>query len=361
MNLFKLRFPRSFAIPAIDGASEALTFFDKKATPCEGDDVAGFIFSDFSLNPSILQIPADTDFLPEQEALQCMRDNDIAAGLTTPLPKSSTTRERHIRYVDSLRRLIEEIEAQKGVDSKIIAARSDIRDCSLSPLEIFNRLDHRYPDACIFLFSTPLSGTWIGATPELLLRADADRISTVALAGTRPAESQGPWDAKNIEEQRIVTDFILGTLRDKGYDDCRAGRPTTFRAGPVEHLSTSIEAPFGGSIADIADLLATLSPTPALSGYPRPEAIAAITSGEDYRRENYGGFIGYLFSRQAPNADDSRQCRALAFANLRSARIDTAARKIRLFAGGGITRHSIAEEEWTETERKLATLRSILT
>jgi isochorismate synthase EntC len=54
-----------------------------------------------------------------------------------------------------------------------------------------------YPDAFTSLVSVPGIGTWIGATPELLMEVKAGSLRTMALAATRSFsrnnEIMKPW------------------------------------------------------------------------------------------------------------------------------------------------------------------------
>lgn len=357
MNLFMLRLPQSRLI--IAGASERIL-------PASGFRPAGatsapdeFIFAPFCLDPEVKAIPRDlTEMSPEQTDA-AIAANDAEFARNHPIPESGTPRATHLDVVRRIRERVVELERLSGRHAKTIAARTAIAEGTPLPTEIFRRLCRRYPDACAFLFSTPFTGTWTGASPELLLDVDQEGFGSVALAGTRARSADGSptedWDAKNTEEQAIVTEFILDEMRAEGLNP-NAKPPITRRAGPVEHLCTSIYAKsHNHGVPDLRStgirLLRRLSPTPALSGFPRKEAMEAIVREEGFEREYYGGFVGIL---SPPSG------RLTAYVNLRSCRCDSIARRALLFAGGGITRASRPEEEWTETERKLSTLLSVI-
>jgi isochorismate synthase len=57
-----------------------------------------------------------------------------------------------------------------------------------------------------------LFGTWIGATPEVLLSIENEEVKTISLAGTKKSNDESAWNAKEKEEQAIVTQFIEQTL-----------------------------------------------------------------------------------------------------------------------------------------------------
>ena len=252
---------------------------------------------------------------------------------------------------------------RQGTTGKIVAARCMTVKTTPNIIKLLATLRHRYPNATIFCLSTELCGTWIGATPELLMERTSDgHYSAMALAGTRPSGSPEAWDPKNLEEQRIVTDYLLRSFQACGISATPSPLHTR-QAGPVEHLCTIVSSNYepqgnyelrimnyeGESIFDIVRLLSRFSPTPALGGYPRGMAMEMIRSREKGRRGAYGGYFGYVDAVGAFRM----------YVNLRSARIFPEA--VRLYAGGGITRHSDSDAEWTETIRKMQTLLRCMT
>lgn len=264
---------------------------------------------------------------------------------TTPAaPDKSTPPEDYFHEVESI---IAELSGNPH--KKTIACRQIVKHGKLEVKESFLTLCEKYPSAYVFLFCTPQSGAWMGASPELLLKADGCSLHTYALAGTRPAGTKDPWDEKNILEHRIVADYILDLLRSLGM------RPTatplsTRCAGNVEHLFQSITASSSVSNLDcvpseergysVASLLTSLSPTPALCGMPKAESMERIQRLEKFPRRYYGGFFGRYDSEESFKF----------YVNLRSLNFD--ASNFCIYAGGGITAHSEPASEWRETAAK---------
>ncbi len=298
----------------------------------------GFLISPFDGNSKgTLLIPAD---MSDPEEIKAWSGYKPDAQMLYPVPTASTTREEHRALVEEIRRRL----AFSG--GKTVAARVIRTGKAIEVAGSFEALCEAYPRAFVFCFRTPQSGIWIGATPETLLIRQGKRLRTMALAGTRPTGTRGEWDKKNIEEQAIVTRFIRDTFIDEGFSEVSVGERVTRQAGPVEHLCTTIEAD-GGS-GDALRTARRLSPTPALSGFPREEALRAIRDTERFSRGYYGGFAGPV------SADGDMSL----FVNLRSALAthdDTV-----LFAGGGILAESDPDTEWTETEIKASTLQKII-
>lgn len=50
---------------------------------------------------------------------------------------------------------------------------------------LFAALLETYPNALVYLISDPILGTWLGASPELLLRSVGEQGFSVSLAGTK--------------------------------------------------------------------------------------------------------------------------------------------------------------------------------
>lgn len=315
VNWFKYRLPNSTEI--ISGASHRLL---------EGFG-KGFVLVPFrNKNKKAFTIPLDFNPAPE----------DIKP-LSSYLPEFTP---RTTYY--------EEIEAIKtsfhGAQGKTVAARVIKIDFNIDINATFAALCKDLPDAYIFAFSSSESGTWIGATPELLLRKDGDKLSTMALAGTRVAGFHGEWDIKNIEEQKMVTDFIVASLRNScSHVSCS---PTfTKRAGIIEHICTPITAQtVSDDDGQLQEILFNLSPTPAVCGSNRKLSLDIIERYEAFDRQFYGGFCG-------PNQINDITS---FFVILRSAKCNENA--VAVFAGGGITRLSDSYKEWNETEMKSKTI-----
>lgn len=259
-------------------------------------------------------------------------------------PEKSTAKSEHSAEVEAIKDAIADIES-----GKIIAARVTVGHGSIDVGSTFAELCRHHPDAFVFFFSTPQTGCWIGASPELLLQSKGDFIETMALAGTRKAGSQDNWDIKNIEEQKIVADFIYEAVRSNGFHPVM-GDLYSQKAGSIEHLCTPVRAsvPCGLDPENLKQLLQTLSPTPALCGIPRDLALKVIGEYENFERAYYGGFCGPFHS----TSDFSF------YVNLRCCHVK--ADRYCIFTGGGITLRSNASDEWDETTAKSATISDCL-
>ncbi len=325
VNWFKYRLPNT--TESVSGASQSLV---------EGLG-KGFAVAPF-LNPDFNLITIPFDFIPEKKDCQI-----VDASLSPSTPK--------IDYFDEIKAIMDDLNGKRG---KTVAARVIKLDYSIDLNATFDSLCLSYPDAFVFAFSTSATGTWIGASPELLLSRSGEFLSTMALAGTRPcSEKDEKWDQKNYDEQAMVTEFITDSLV-KHCGAVTIGKTFTKKAGPIEHICTPISAFLPST--DLADeyeesfsnrlrqILVSLSPTPALCGSDRPRSLELIRKYENFPREMYGGFCG-------PNDIEGV---TEFFVNLRSAKVSKNA--VAIYVGGGITPLSVPEKEWQETDLKSKTI-----
>jgi len=210
---------------------------------------------------------------------------------------------------------------------------------------IFRSLVNTYQKAFCYFFNIPGQGSWMGASPEVLLKSDSKGFETVALAGTlaNPECGAPAWTTKEKEEQQIIVDYVKDKL-DERYIKYQLEGPRNSVAGKVVHLKSV----FSSSHAiDPVDVALALHPGPAISGYPVDKAITFITQIELHKRDYYCGFLG-------PVSDHHTTL----FINLRCMQLFKDA--VSIYVGGGFTKDSIIESEWQETELKSQTLLAVL-
>ena len=312
LSFYCYRLPRSGMI--VFGSSEGFT--EEFGTP-------GFVIGMF--NPAIpyLTIPYKGT------------KNNLNVNSCYKMPIASTTRKE---YIDEIQKIQNSIAGITG--SKIVAARVMVIPGEMDPADEFFKLSISFPDGYIFCFGTPATGCWIGASPELLLESQSGYLKSMALAGTRKAATPGPWDDKNLEEQEIVTQYIIKLMKDSGLEP-ESDPPHTSVTGQIEHICSHVYAKITDSTPNLEQLLRRLSPTPALCGQPRPVALDVIKETEKFDRGCYGGFCGPYNSPEDFTFNVIVRC-----ASFDSERVCK-------YVGGGITAKSTAESEWLESEAKL--------
>ncbi|MCI9607961.1 MAG: hypothetical protein HFJ94_07305 [Muribaculaceae bacterium] len=249
-------------------------------------------------------------------------------------------------YSSSVGALIAEMKADH---SKTVVSRI-IKCVGVDPVLAAQRYFKLFRDTFRYLYFTPQTGIWLGATPESLCsyNRSCNLITTMSLAGTRPAESEGEWDIKNVDEHRFVTDFICSVLKGN-CSKVEVGTPFSLRYGAIEHLCERIEA---HGVTDLSAIIAELSPTPAVCGTPRDVAMRRIRRVEHHERYCYGGWVGVV-------GDNVVDC----YVNLRCAlagKGDGDTYIYNVYAGGGVTGQSDAADEWREADAKASALLSCI-
>ncbi|MDQ6835036.1 MAG: isochorismate synthase [Actinomycetota bacterium] len=198
--------------------------------------------------------------------------------------------------------------------------------------------------------------TFVAASPELLIRREGQRASTVALAGSIRRSADPAVDdhlgeqllgsVKDREENAIVVRRIVQTLRPHSVW-VNAGDPGLVRVANIQHLGAAIRAQLRSPI-DAVGLAGMLHPTPAVGGEPSRVALDLIPALEGLDRGWYAGPVGWTDS-----IGDGEFCVALRCALLRD-------RLATCYAGSGIVRDSDPASELAETEVKLQAMLPLL-
>lgn len=242
------------------------------------------------------------------------------------------------------------IEAiQSGKLEKVVPARtkmipvSDDFDLGKALVDMLNA----YPNSFVNFFHIPQIGTWLGASPETLIKTKEDHFFTMALAGTQPASGENPlksaaWTQKEIEEQALVCRYIVDCFKKIRLREYEEHGPKTILAGNLLHLRTDFKVdmkatgfPQLGSV-----MLDLLHPTSAVCGMPRKEAHEFLQENEGFDRSFFAGFLGPV------NVEGETSI----YVNLRTASFK--GDKAILYAGAGVTEDSDPDKEWVETELK---------
>jgi salicylate biosynthesis isochorismate synthase len=224
------------------------------------------------------------------------------------------------------------------------------------PAAILGVLRDAFP-ACFNFCVGRGDATLIAASPELLVRREGHRVSTLALAGStrRSADpavddhlgEQLLRDESYREEHAIVARRIERTLRPHAVWVASAPEPELVKIANIQHLATPIRAQLAAPI-DALELAGLMHPTPAVGGEPRAAAAPLIPALEGLDRGWYAGPVGWTDA-----TGDGELCVALRCALLRGA-------VARCYAGNGIVRDSNPQAELAETEVKLQALLPLL-
>lgn len=302
--------------------------------------VDGYIIAPFGVSPKcpILCLHGEETVWPLPDDFF----TDERSGYPEILPISPRFKRRFHKFMQPL--------LYQDLDKVVLSRELKVeRSEDFSPAETFKRACQRYTRSYVYLFHTPITDTWIGSTPEILLAGEGGDWSTVALAGTQPLINGAlpmAWSEKNYHEQEMVANFIRQQLEAVGIHPEHKG-PYAAKAGELSHLRTDFHFTLPNT-KYMGDLLKLLHPTPAVCGLPKKDAFWFIIDNEGYNRQYYSGFLGWL----------RPEGKTEIYVNLRC--LEVSEKILTLFAGGGLLPNSTVEEEWRETEEKMWTMKSII-
>jgi anthranilate synthase component 1 len=292
--------------------------------------------------------------------------DEIIERLHAPLPPHvPATPERPMQFLSNISRGEFEDSVEKAKEYvrsgdiiQVVLSQRFSGDLSADPFDIYRVLRTLNPSP--YMFFLRLEDTVIaGASPEVMVRKEGDRVELRPIAGTRPRGTTPEHDAKLAEElladPKERAEHVM--LVDLGRNDlgrvCATGSVTVSelmlieRYSHVMHIVSNVQGQLSGD-KDAFDLVRATFPAGTLSGAPKVRAMQIIDELEPVRREIYGGAVGY-FSFSG-NMDLCITIRTLVIKD----------GKVYLQAGAGIVADSDPAAEWQETVNKgMAAMKAI--
>ncbi|MFD7133638.1 isochorismate synthase MenF [Streptomyces sp. NPDC059894] len=288
-------------------------------------------------------------------AERCLPEGAAPRSADAPEPSSrppSAVRELPPagEWKDLVGQAVDRIRA--GAFEKVVVAR-EVRVTTGTPFDLpaaLERLRRTYPDATVFAVGHG-THTFIGATPEYLVRLGGGTVHALGLAGTAPRgstprldaelEKQLTESAKIRHEHDVVVRMLVDALRATcAHVDAGTG-PSVLKLANVQHLATVVEGSGVQPGLGVLRFVERLHPTPALGGHPREAALDWLVRNEGLERGWYAGTVGWT--------DTSGQGEFAVAIRCALVRDDTAS----LYAGCGIVADSDPEDEYQETLVKL--------
>ena len=298
---------------------------------------------------------------PAESAASATPRGGSVTGIRDDRIETSLGRDAYIRAVEVAKDAIASGEA-----IQVVLARRQSFGLPLDPatgrtlegVALYRALRRVNPSPYLFFVRTP-SFEVVGASPELLLQVEGDKLTTHPIAGTRPRGASDADDrilAEQLQrDPKERAEHIM--LVDLGRNDLgRVSRPGTVtvskymeieRYSHVLHLVSHVEGRLKPEL-DALDALRSVFPAGTLSGAPKVRAMQLIAAAEGERRGLYGGAVGYL--GYDGNLDTAITIRS---AVLREG-------QAHVHTGAGIVAGSVPEREFEETEHKAAALRSAI-
>ena len=212
-----------------------------------------------------------------------------------------------------------------------------------------------------YLFHLALDDvTFVGSSPEVLVRVEGDEITVRPIAGTRPrgataAEDEAlaaslRADAKELAEHRMLVDLGRNDVgRVARYGSVRVTESLEIeRYSHVQHLVSEVRGQLSPG-HDALDVFRACFPAGTVTGAPKVRAMEIIDELEPERRGPYAGAVGYV-GWGAASLDTAIAIRAALVLKDRVA----------VQAGAGIVADSDPAREFAETEAKAqAVLRAL--
>ncbi|MBN2077253.1 MAG: anthranilate synthase component I [Dehalococcoidales bacterium] len=275
--------------------------------------------------------------------------NGSALSAAESKPTSNFEKEEFKAVVEKIKRYITEGEVIQVVPSQRLSQKT-----TAAPFNIYRALRTINPSPYMFFFDFK-DFHIIGASPEILVRAEGGIVTTRPLAGTRPR-------GKNLEEDIALEKELRADekeraehimLVDLGRNDIgRVSEPGTVevselmeveRYSHVMHLVTNVQGKLKKDMSAF-DALRACFPAGTVSGAPKIRAMEIIAEVEPEKRGPYAGAAGYFsFNGDMDMAISIRTMvvkDGIAYTQ----------------AGGGIVYDSEPEREYEETMNKAGAL-----
>ena len=280
----------------------------------------------------------------------------LHAGESVPIENYEVPRVRH-NYKETSddkadwNRLMNAIAngISSGEMTKVVSSR-EVEFTSETPYNVSSILANLVDNnPNCFIFGYEKDGrTFVGASPEILVRHRGSEILSYALAGTAPKDGPNAWteeqlltNTKNIIEHNIVRDRIVNTMKQIT-PDVTVGETGIMELSHLYHLRTIITAK--DSTKSLVEWAKLLHPTPALGGEPREKALALLQEYESHERGMYAAPFGFM-----KDMGDG-----IVVVAIRSALIMD--NVLYAYAGCGVVADSNADEEYAETNNKMRTI-----
>lgn len=293
-----------------------------------------------------------------------------ASAVSAGQPASSNAKPKIVRrepvpapqeYGDMVRKALT-LFAQGELKKVVLARAMDIEldrplDYERLLPDLLSRNAHGYTFAVPIWANgdqTEPTGVMVGASPELLVRREGDRIYVNPLAGSIGRSSDPDIDRerreglacseKDLREHSYVVSDIERILRPYCDELEVPAGPSVIGTDTLWHLSTYITGRLRDPSVTALDLSCALHPTPAICGHPTAAAFGHIRDLEPFDREYFAGLVGW----QRANGDGEWAL------SLRCA-LHTDANRLRLYAGAGTVAGSDPDSEIAETATKMET------
>jgi len=298
-----------------------------------------------------LEIESEINDLLIQASLQ--KNNSDQKTETNIKVKSNTSKNRFLKMVNKAKKYIKIGDVFQVVLSQRFEAK-----LTKKPLEIYKKLRVTNPSPFMYFFNFE-DFQIIGASPEILVRLRAGKITVRPIAGTRPRGKNTNEDnffARDLlKDKKELSEHLM--LLDLGRND--AGKVSKIgtvkvtesfmieKYSHVMHIVSNVVGIYNDKYSKFKSLLAGF-PAGTVSGAPKIRAMEIIDELEQTKRKVYAGGIGYFSAN-----GEFDTCIALRTAVAKN-------KKFYVQAGAGIVADSNPIKEYEETVNKAKALLNAL-
>lgn len=240
---------------------------------------------------------------------------------------------------------------------QVVLSSQLLIESDLDPLDFYKKLSLQNPSPYMFYFPTPY-GDVIGSSPEILLKLEDKKIFIAPIAGTRPRGKDKNEDnllaeellndEKELAEHKMLIDLARNDISKFSVP----GSVTVENPIHIEyfqhvmHIVSEVYS-IKKDNADIFDVISAAFPAGTLSGAPKIRAMEIIAELEEYKRNVYGGGIGFIHYNG--NSQIAIIIRTAFYNN----------NQYFIQSGAGIVYDSVPENEYQEIRQKRKSLTNI--
>ena len=308
------------------------------------------------------------NFLENESFTEKPAENEIFYKIETDLDKE---KEHFYDIVEKAKEYI-----KMGDIFQVVLSEQLCLESNIDSLEFYKKLAKANPSPYMFHFPTKY-GDVVGSSPEILAEILFNNIYIAPIAGTRPRGKDANEDAflaqdllndpKECAEHRMLVDLArndIGKFARQGSVIVK----NMMHVKHYQHVMHIVSEVFGQKRNDVSlfDIVSSVFPAGTLSGAPKIRAMEIISELEEYKRNIYGGGIGFLHFNG--NMQLAIVIRSAFFANRNNATDNISGKntsegnnvsKVFIQAGAGIVYDSIKEKEYEEITHKRASVLNI--
>ena len=308
------------------------------------------------------------NFLENESFTEKTTENEIFYKIETDLDKE---KEHFYDIVEKAKEYI-----KMGDIFQVVLSEQLCLESNIDSLEFYKKLAKANPSPYMFHFPTKY-GDVVGSSPEILAEILFNNIYIAPIAGTRPRGKDANEDAflaqdllndpKECAEHRMLVDLArndIGKFARQGSVIVK----NMMHVKHYQHVMHIVSEVFGQKRNDVSlfDIVSSVFPAGTLSGAPKIRAMEIIGELEEYKRNIYGGGIGFLHFNG--NMQLAIVIRSAFFANRNNAAYNISGKdtsegnnvsKVFIQAGAGIVYDSVKEKEYEEITHKRASVLNI--